>query len=120
MILADTSVWIDHLRQGDDGLATLLDCGQVLMHPFILGEVALGTLRQRRIVLDALGDLPRVTVATDHEVLQVIDTRSLGGRGIGYIDAHLLASLLLTPGTTLWTRDKRLQGVAATLGLARG
>lgn len=119
MILADTSVWVDHLSQGDLALAAALDRGQVLLHPFVLGEIALGTLRQRRVVLNALGDLPRATVATENEVLQAIDAKSLGGSGIGYVDAHLLASLLLTPGTMLWTRDKRLHGVAAALGLAQ-
>lgn len=119
MILADTSVWVDHLRQGDAALASLLDRGQVQMHPIILGEIALGTLRQRAIVLDALGILPRATVAADAEVLQFIENRSLASRGIGYVDAHLLASLHLTPGTALWTKDKRLHGVAAAMGLAR-
>jgi len=119
MILADTSVWVDHLRVGDATLGALLEQGQVQMHPFILGEIALGTLRQRAVVLDALGNLPRVAVATDAEVVHTIEHHSLAGRGIGYVDAHLLASLLLTPGTQLWTRDKRLHGVAAVLGLAR-
>lgn len=118
MILADTSVWVDHLRQGDPTLASLLDAGSVLMHPFVLGEIALGTLRQRALVLGALGDLPRAVAATDAEVLGFIDARSLPGRGIGYVDAHLLASLRLTPGTALWTRDKRLASVAAAMGLA--
>lgn len=118
MILADTSVWVDHLRQGDAGLTDLLGHGQVLMHPFIIGEIALGILRQRRVVLEALGELPRVVVATDAEVLQFVESRSLAGRGVGYVDAHLLASLHLTPGTALWTRDKRLHGVAAEMGVA--
>lgn len=119
MILADTSVWVDHLRQSDAELASLLEHGHVQMHPFVLGEIALGTLRQRAIVLDALGNLPSATIATDPEVLHFIERQALAGRGIGYVDAHLLASLHLTPGTALWTKDKRLHGVAAGMGLAR-
>lgn len=119
MILADTSVWVGHLRQGEPELASLLDRGQILIHPFVIGEIALGTLRQRATVLDALGHLPRAVLAADSEVLDLIDVRSLAGRGIGLVDAHLLASLYLTPGSVLWTKDKRLRDVAASLGKAR-
>ena len=118
MILVDTSVWIDHLRLGNAGLARLLDSGQVMAHPFIIGELALGNLRQRDQVLGAMRELPRVHVAVDSEVLHFIDEAALFGRGIGYIDAHLLASLRLTPGTRLWTKDQRLHAVAERLGLA--
>lgn len=118
MILVDTSVWIDHLRGGDRGLARLLDSGQVMAHPFIVGEVALGNLHQRDRVLGAMYELPQILVAADSEVLHFIREEALFGRGIGYIDAHLIASIRLTSGTRLWTRDQRLHGVAAELGLA--
>ena len=118
MILVDTSVWVDHLRANDKALVALLDTGAVLAHPFVIGELALGNLRQREIVLNALSDLPRTRVATDVEVLHFIDRRRLFGRGIGYIDAHLLAAVQLTAGAELWTKDKRLHGVAVELGLA--
>ncbi len=90
----------------------------VLAHPFVIGELALGNLRQRETVLDALSDLPRAGVATDVEVLHFIDRHALFGRGVGYIDAHLLAAVRLTAGAELWTKDKRLHGLAAELGLA--
>ena len=118
MILVDTSVWVDHLRSGDPTLGACLDAGQVLAHPFVIGEIALGSLRRRDVVLTALQDLPSAAVARDSEVLAFIDRHSLFGRGIGFVDAHLLASARLTAGTTLWTRDRRLESVAATLGLA--
>ena len=118
MILADTSVWVDHLRTGDQALAALLDAGTVLAHPFIIGELALGNLRQREIVLNALASLPHATVATDAEVLHFIERHALPGRGIGYIDAHLLAAAKLTAAAALWTNDKRLHSVAVQLGLA--
>jgi predicted nucleic acid-binding protein len=118
VILVDTSVWVDHLRATDETLAGLLDAGMVLAHPFIIGELALGTLSQRQTVLTALSDLPQAIVATDQEALHFIDRHALFGRGVGYIDIHLLAAARLTPGTTLWTRDKRLHAVALQLGLA--
>ncbi len=118
MILADTSVWVDHLRAGNKALAALLDVGMVLAHPFVIGELALGNLRQREIVLQALADLPHANVATDAEVLPFIERHALSGRGIGYIDAHLLAAVKLTAGAELWTNDKRLHGVAVQMGLA--
>lgn len=118
MILIDTSVWVDHLRAGNKELSALLDAGTVLAHPFVIGELALGNLRQRAIVLNALSDLPRSCVATDAEVLHFIQRHELFGRGIGYIDAHLLAAVHLTPGTELWTNDRRLRAVAIHLGMA--
>lgn len=118
MILVDTSVWIDHFRVGEPALATLLHDGRVLMHPFVLGELALGNLRQRVTILDALHDLPRALAAMDHEVLRFISRHQLHGQGIGYLDAHLLASASLMPGTRLWTRDKRLHQAATKLALA--
>jgi predicted nucleic acid-binding protein len=118
LILVDSSVWIDHLRSADAGLAKLLNQGQVLAHPFVNGELALGSLRQRAGIISALQDLPKAVVADEVEVLGFIEGHALFGRGIGYIDAHLLASVRLTADATLWTRDKRLQQVAARLGLA--
>jgi predicted nucleic acid-binding protein len=118
VILVDTSVWVDHLRVGDKTLAGLLDRGSVLAHAFVIGELALGDLRQRDLVLATLQDLPQASVATDREVLHFIGQHALFGLGIGYVDAHLLAAVRLTAGTALWTRDKRLLGVADRLGLA--
>jgi hypothetical protein len=120
VILVDTSVWVDHLRKHDRTLAELLDAGRVLTHPFVIGELALGNLQQRGLIVDALRDLPRAGVATDREVLRFIDQHALFGWGIGYVDAHLLAAARLTAGTVLWTRDKRLSRVADRLGLAAG
>ena len=118
MILVDSSVWIDHLRTGDGTLVELLETGQVLAHPFVIGELALGGLRQRETILAALRGLPRAIVASDEEVLQFIDRQALFGLGIGYIDAHLLAATRLMPGASLWTRDKRLRAAADRLALA--
>lgn len=118
MILVDTSVWIDHLRTNDESLSTLLNAGRVLAHPFVTGELALGNLRQRAIILEALSDLPQAKVATDIEVRHFIDAQALFGRGIGYVDAHLLAAVRLTAGAVLWTRDKRLHAVAERMKLA--
>ncbi len=118
MILVDASVWIDHLRTGDERLTALLDAREVLGHSFVTGELALGNLRRRDAVLSDLRDLPQATVASDDEVLRLIDQQALFGRGIGYVDAHLLAAVRLTADTKLWTRDRRLQTVAAELGLA--
>jgi predicted nucleic acid-binding protein len=118
VILVDTSVSVDHLRVGDKALGSLLDAGMALAHPFVIGELALGNLRQRGIVLSALSNLPHASVATDAEVLHFIDRHALFGRGIGYVDTHLLAAARLTAAAELWTNDKRLHGVAVQLGLA--
>jgi len=118
VILIDTSVWVDHLRVGDAALERLLDSGAVLEHPFVIGELALGNLRQRNLVLNALRELPQATVAAHEEVLHFIDRRALFGLGIGCVDAHLLAAVGLTGGAKLWTRDRRLQAAATQLGLA--
>ncbi|HWF95361.1 MAG TPA: type II toxin-antitoxin system VapC family toxin [Xanthobacteraceae bacterium] len=117
MILVDTSVWVDHLRAGSQALVELLEAGKVLSHPFVLGELALGNLRQRNIVLDTMLNLPQAGVATDDEVLQFIGSHRLFECGIGYVDVHLLAAVRLTAGAALWTRDKRLHGAAERLGL---
>lgn len=105
MILVDTSVWIDHLRVGDAKLAELLNGSQVLMHPFVVGELACGNLHNRTELLALLNDLPRSALATDVEVLFFIERYALMGRGIGYIDAHLLAAVTLGGATKIWTRD---------------
>ena len=118
MILVDTSVWVDHLRASDERLVGLLEAGMVLAHPFVIGELALGNLSDRETLLSALSDLPRAIHAADPEVLHFIDRHKLFGRSIGYIDAHLLAAVRLTAGAALWTRDKRLHGIAVDLGMA--
>lgn len=117
MILVDTSVWIDHLRTGDPLLADLLNGNRVLVHPFVTGELACGNLKNRKTVLSLLQDLPTVHVATDSEVLFFIERHELMGQGIGYIDAHLLAAVVLDGTAQLWSRDKRLCSVAETLKL---
>ena len=119
MILVDTSIWIDHLRTGDPELGELLRDGQVLAHPWVTGELALGHLSRRSEILGLLHNLPQATLATDDEVLTLIDERQLFGLGIGYVDAHLLAATTLTTAARLWTRDKRLAAVAGQHGLAR-
>ena len=118
MILVDTSVWINHLRSKDADLERLLNDGRVLSHPFITGELAVGNLNPRNPILHALSRLPEATVARDEEVLNLISIHSLAGRGIGYIDAHLLAAVQLTSGAALWTRDKRLHDLAMKRSLA--
>jgi len=118
VILVDTPIWIDHLRSGHAALAGRLETGRVLAHPFISGEIALGYLRQRDIVLGALLRLPQAVVATEAEAVHYIDRHALSGRGIGYVDVHLLASVQLTADARFWTTDKRLHAVADTLGLA--
>jgi len=117
MILVDTSIWVDHLRHGDTRLQTLLETRQVVIHPSIVGELALGNLRQRNAVLSSLRDLPHAVSAGDEEVLEFIERHTLPGLGIGWVDAHLLASSRLT-SASLWTRDKRLKAVAIKLGVA--
>ena len=117
MNLVDTSVWVDHLRRGDRSLTELLTASSVLMHPFVIGELACGNLRKRDQILALLQDLPRAAVATDDEVLFFIGRHTLMGRGLGYVDVHLLASVALHGTARLWTRDKRLRVVADSLGL---
>ena len=115
MVLVDTSVWIDHFRHGDAELALALELGKVLTHPFVIGELACGTLRRRAKILHLLGELPRAPVASDSEVLEFIERRHLMGRGIGFVDAHLLASVTLAGSATLLTSDRRLAAVATQL-----
>jgi predicted nucleic acid-binding protein len=118
VILVDTSVWADHLRDGDSSLVGLLQRAEVLCHPWVIGELALGQLSKREEILGLLAGLPQATLATENEVLAVIDLHKLHGRGIGYVDVQLLASTLLTPEARLWTRDKRLAAAALDLGQA--
>ena len=115
MILVDTSVWVDHLRRADTALDELLERGTVLMHPFVVGEIACGSLAHRSAVLELLQHLPMAEVADSDEILAFIDRRHLHGHGIGLIDVHLLASTALTTGARLWTRDKRLRAAAEAL-----
>ena len=118
MILVDTSVWIDHLRRGVPLLEGVLEEGQVLMHPFVLGEVACGNIRNRVEVLRLLGDLPAAPTVTDREAVGFIERHALMGRGIGYVDVHLLASTTMDGAARLWTFDKRLAEVASGMKLA--
>lgn len=117
MILVDTSVWIDHLRSSNAILSDLLRQRQVLTHPLMIGELAMGSMKQREMTLQFLHKMPRVTAGHDDEVMRFITRNKLFGLGLGYIDAHLLVAALLTPGTLLWTRDKRLFEIAQSLSL---
>ena len=117
MTLADTSVWIDHLRYAQHPLGALLDEGGVLCHPFVLGELACGSLFSRDRFLSLLGALPQAQVAEHQEVLRLVRVRGIHGRGLGWMDMHLLASALLE-GCALWTLDKRLKEVSGELGIA--
>jgi predicted nucleic acid-binding protein len=117
VILADTSVWIDHFRQHNARLAARLDEGVVAVHEWVIGELACGGLRHRTQVLQLMRTLPAVPTASFGEVLHLIERRELMGRGIGWTDAHLLAGCVLG-GARLWSRDARLQRVAADLGVA--
>jgi predicted nucleic acid-binding protein len=120
MILADTSVWIHHFRKSDPLLVSFLEEDRVLMHPFVLGELAMGSLRDRELVLFCLSRMRSTSVASAEEVLTLVDSHKLYGSGIGYIDAHLLAATLATgiAELRLWTRDRRLWAVAKQLGVA--
>ncbi len=115
-VLVDTSVWIDHLRRGNARFAAHLEHGEVESHPFIVGELACGSLRRRDEILSLLGSLPRVVEADHGEVLSLVDSERLSGRGLGWIDVHLLASAMLG-GTTLWTLDRRLAQQARKLAV---
>lgn len=117
MILVDTSVWVDHLRQGEPLLVQSLMQTQVATHPFVVGELACGNLKNRQTVIELLQALPPVKAALDQEVMHFIESKGLMGKGIGYIDAHLCASALIS-GYKIWTRDKRLLAIAQTLGCA--
>jgi predicted nucleic acid-binding protein len=120
VILVDTSVWVDHLRSGDERLMAELERGVVFTHPFVVGELACGLMTNRGEFLSLLQRLPAVPIATDEEALGFIERHGLMGRGVGYIDVHLLASAALSGGVRLWTRDRRLAAVAAEVGVAAG
>ena len=117
MILADTSVWIDHLRSGNKDMRSYLDQGQIVIHPFIIVELALGSLKDRTKTLALLDLLPQVRVARLNELRLTIEARRLYNLGIGLTDAHLIASVLIDSPTLLWTRDKRLRQAAENLGI---
>jgi len=116
MVLVDTSVWVTHLRHGNIGLEALLNEGRVVCHPFIVGELACGNLRKRSEILVNLQALPQAILAAHNEVMQLIENYSLMGKGLGYIDMHLLASALLTK-VPFWTLDKKLHEVVIRLEL---
>lgn len=119
-VLVDTSVWVDHFHQSEPQLVRLLNDGSVLGHPFVHGEMALANLArpdERERVLTWMADLEPTVLASPSEVLELVDLRQLHGQGLGYVDTHLLASVLLSPGTTLWTRDIQLLRVVKELGL---
>ena len=117
MVLVDSSVWVRHLRAGDTDLETLLNDGRVVCHPFIIGELACGNLKNRTEILTLLNSLPTAKQAEHEEVLQFIESNRLMGRGIGYVDANLLASAVLT-GIPFWILDKKLQRVSLKLGIS--
>lgn len=117
MILADTSVWIDHFRSRNKELQKALGQGQIAIHPWIIAELALGSLKERVKTLALLDLLPQIQIVQISELRHMIETRHLYSTGIGLIDAHLIASLFLHPPTLLWTRDKRLRRVAEGLGI---
>jgi predicted nucleic acid-binding protein len=116
MVLVDTSVWVAHLRQGAIGLDSLLREGRAVCHPFIIGELACGNLQNRSEIIALLQALPQAMTAGHDEVMQFIENQRLMGKGLGYVDLHLLASARLTR-VSLWTLDKRLKSVASTLRL---
>lgn len=118
MILIDSSIWIDHFHKHDDALFALLSRERVLTHPFVIGDIALGHLRNRGPILRELRKHTQCVIASDDEALQLIEHEKLAGTGIGYVDAHLLASVRLTAGSSLWTHDRRLNDVAKRLGIA--
>ena len=117
MILADTSIWVDHLRNRNSEIEKCLSRGQIVMHPFIVAEISLGSLHNRQKTLDYMEALLEVRVAALNEVRHMIESHSLYSKGIGLTDAHLIASCLITPGTQLWTRDGAMKRVAAALGI---
>lgn len=118
MILVDTSVWIDHFRAAEPQLGNLLANNQVLAHPYVIGEIALGSVAKRADVLRHLTNLPAATTASHPEVMTFIDRHRLANTGVGYVDACVLAAAALTPGAALWSRDKNLRAAATRCGLA--
>lgn len=120
MILADASIWIDYFRSGNLEMRNHLRNAEIVIHPFVLAELALGSLHDRRKTLAELDSLPQVQVVHLDEVRSMIEVQSLYSKGIGLTDAHLIASCLITAGTQLWTRDTRLGSVAESLGVIAG
>jgi len=118
VILADTSIWVDHLSKGDPRMIELLDAGAIVVHPHVIGEIALGNLRKRDLIIGQLRALPQIMAADDDEMTDFIANRALFGTGLGYVDVHLLASTTLSPNVSLWSRDKRLAEAATRLGVA--
>ncbi len=114
MVLVDTSVWVSHLRSGNARLRELLEEGKVISHPFIIGELACGNLKNRHEILPLLKALPSATAAEHEEILRFIEDQRLMGLGLGYVDVHLLAAARLT-AAPLWTNDKRLKAAAVRL-----
>ena len=114
MILVDTSVWIDHLRRGTPDMAERLQNAEVACHPFVIGELGCGHLKNRRRILDLLTELPQAIVADEQEVMHLVESKKLMGQGIGWIDCHLLASALLS-GFPVWTLDRKLRAICAAL-----
>lgn len=117
MILVDTSVWVDHLRRGNARLERLLNDALVLVHPFVLGELALGALKKRSEILGLLEEMPQSEAASHAEVLEFVERHCLAGSGVGWIDVHLLVSAALS-GVFLWTLDRRLASAASRLALS--
>lgn len=117
MVLVDTSVWVDHLRSSDVSLVNLLNQDLVLVHPMVIGELACGNLQNRQQLLKLFGYLPYCTEASNEEAMYCLEQNQLMGKGIGFVDLHLLASALLTPNAKFWTRDKRLKNLADNLGI---
>ena len=118
MTLVDTAVWIDHINAPVTELLNLLSDGEVLTHPMVIGELACGTIRRRGEFLSYLAALPMIGLVDHERVLEEIDANRLMGRGIGFIDAHLLTSVIAQSGATLWTRDQRLNRIADEMGVA--
>ena len=116
-VLVDTSVWVDHLRSGDSDLTDLLNNNRVLIHPMVIGELACGNLNNRSSLMTLWMSLNSLMPASHDEVLYFIEHQRLMGKGIGYVDVHLLASITLISDVSLWTRDKRLKSVVSNMGL---
>ncbi|MBF0218649.1 MAG: type II toxin-antitoxin system VapC family toxin [Gammaproteobacteria bacterium] len=118
MVLVDSSVWIDHLRQKEPQLVQLLANNRVLIHPFIIGELACGQIKNRQQFINLLSQLPAIDVAADTQVMECIEQQTLFSRGIGWVDAHLLTAVLLNNAHQLWSRDKRLHNLTVDRQLA--
>lgn len=118
MVLVDTVVWLDHFHRNDEHLSRLLESEQVVMHPMVIGELAMGNLANRQQILEDFGKLPEISVATHEEVLFFIERHQLMGTGVGYVDAHLIAACVLHEATQLWTRDRWMLEVADELDIA--